>query len=124
MRAVLLTTAAALLVVIGLVHSYLGERFVFRRLFRLSDLPLLRNDRTYTERVLRYAWHLTSVAWWGFAALSLSLAFFPRDIRLLSLILGGASAVSGVLILATAGLRHPAWALFLVAGALTCFASW
>ena len=65
----LLLLAALVVAVIGLVHSILGERVVFPRLFALPDLPLLRRDRTYTVHVLRYAWHLTSVAWWAFAAI-------------------------------------------------------
>ena len=124
MKATLLSIAAALLAVIGLAHSFLGERYVFRRLFQLADLPLLRNDRTYTERVLRYAWHLTSLAWWAFAALSLCLAYSPHNIRLLGVLLGMASILSGLLVLITVGTRHPAWWLFLIVGALTCFASW
>ena len=61
----LLLIAAVIVAAIGLIHSYLGERLVFPRLFALPDLPLLRRDRAYTENVLRYAWHVTSLAWWA-----------------------------------------------------------
>lgn len=50
----LLVSAAAVLGFIGCAHSYLGERFVFGRLFALHGLPRLHNDRQYTERVLRW----------------------------------------------------------------------
>src|SRR5713226_7960315 len=45
----LLLFAAILVSVIGAMHSFLGERYVFGRLFALPDLPLLRRDRRYAE---------------------------------------------------------------------------
>lgn len=63
----LLTTAALLAFGIGLAHSLLGERYILTRLFR-RDLPKLFGADTFTKRTLRFAWHLTTLAWWGFAA--------------------------------------------------------
>jgi hypothetical protein len=120
---VLLLSAAVVLGFIGLAHSYLGERFVFGRLFALRDLPLLHHDRQYTERVIRFAWHLTSVAWWGLAAIILALSGALATTHVIGIIVGSTLLVSGVIIVATAGTRHPAWWLFLVAGALTVFAT-
>lgn len=57
-----LTAAAVLLLLIGLAHSYLGERYIFVRLFRLELTKLFGSD-WFTERTLRFAWHLTTVAW-------------------------------------------------------------
>ncbi len=121
---VLLLSAATVLGFIGCAHSYLGERFVFSRLFALYDLPLLHNDRQYTERVLRFAWHLTSVAWWGFAALILALSDAIATTRVVGAITGSTLLLTGVIIVAAAGARHPAWWLFLVAGSMTLFATW
>ena len=73
----LLLVAAVIVAVAGFVHSYLGERLVFPRLFALADLPLLRRDRIYTENVLRYAWHVTSLAWWAVGAIL--IAFWWGD---------------------------------------------
>ncbi len=70
----LLLTAAALLFAIGLAHSYLGERYILIRLFRRDNLPRLFGGDWFTKRTLRFAWHLTTVAWWGFAAILLVLA--------------------------------------------------
>ena len=113
----LLLLAALVVAVIGLVHSILGERVVFPRLFALPDLPLLRRDRTYTVHVLRYAWHLTSVAWWAFAAILIMVWLGAADMRRASVLIVALTLLaSGVVILATAGRRHPAWPLFLVAG--------
>uniref|UniRef100_E6QPQ8 Uncharacterized protein n=1 Tax=mine drainage metagenome TaxID=410659 RepID=E6QPQ8_9ZZZZ len=121
---VLLLLAAAVLSFIGFAHSYLGERFVFGRLFALRDLPLLHHDRRYTELVIRFAWHLTSVAWWGFAAVILALSGAIATTHVVGAIVGCTLLLTGTIIVVTAGARHPAWWLFLVAGALTVFATW
>ncbi len=117
MMPALLLCSAAILVFIGCAHSYLGERVVFNRLFALPDLPLLHGDRRYTEQVLRFAWHLTSLAWWGFAAIVAVLAGTAVTTRLVGMLIGATVILSGAVIVATAGRRHPAWWMFLVSGA-------
>ena len=124
MRPFLFAAAAAILLFIGMMHSWLGERYLFPRLFALENLPLFRKDRNYTQRVIRFAWHLTSLAWWGVAALLLVFAFAPTSLQLLEVVCGGIAFVTGLVILATAGTRHPAWILFLIAGMLTWIAAW
>jgi hypothetical protein len=51
----------------GLAHSVLGERYVLMRLFRRTDLPKLFRGAELTIRTLRFAWHLTTIAWQGAA---------------------------------------------------------
>ena len=117
----LLLFAALVVAVIGLVHSILGERVVFPRLFALPDLPLLRRDRTYTVAVLRYAWHLTSVAWWAAGALLIVLWWGKGDLRQSVVVVASLLLLTGVTILATCGRRHPGWPLFLIAAAATWY---
>lgn len=74
--------AAILAIVIGLGHSWLGERYILMRLFRRQDIPHLFGSNDFTKRTLRFAWHLTTVAWFGAAALLLILASFPLDASL------------------------------------------
>src|SRR6478735_4767003 len=113
-----LLVAAAIVAAIGLIHSYLGERLVFSRLFALPDLPLLRRDRTYTENVLRYAWHLTSLAWWSAGAILVAFWWGASDPRrTVLLIIAAMLLLTGLTVLATAGRRHPAWPLLLIAAA-------
>lgn len=108
--------AAALLIFAGAVHSHLAEKYLFPRLFRLTDLPRFRNDRLYTERVLRFAWHITSLAWFGFAAILLMIAAgMGNDISLAVAVCVG---TTGIVILITCGRRHPAWMVFLMSSAL------
>jgi len=61
--------AALLAVVVGAAHSVLGELFILTRLFRRDDLPVLFGSPEFTQRTLRFTWHLTTVAWWGLAAI-------------------------------------------------------
>ena len=58
-----LRSAATLAVGVGLAHSYLGERYILTRLFRRTPLPPLFGSDTFTRRTLRFAWHITTVAW-------------------------------------------------------------
>src|SRR4029077_4695672 len=80
--------AACLCVALGLAHSVLGERYILIRLFRRSDLPKLFGGTEFTTRTLRFAWHLTTIAWWGAAALFFALAQAPLTSNRVSVILG------------------------------------
>lgn len=64
----MLLSAAILTIFIGLVHSYLGEKYILIRLFQ-QPLPKLFGDGTFTKQTLRFTWHLLTVAWFGLAAL-------------------------------------------------------
>lgn len=68
-----LYVSALLLIAISFIHSYLGERYILMRLFKRDNLPKLFGSDDFTKRTLRFAWHLTSVAWIGFAAIVFSL---------------------------------------------------
>lgn len=52
----MLLFAAALLIIIGFVHSYLGEKYLLIRLFKRDNLPKLLGSDWFTKRVLR--WYL------------------------------------------------------------------
>jgi hypothetical protein len=65
--------AAALVLIVALAHSYLGERYLLARLFRNNTSKIL-DSNGFAGRTLRFAWHITSIAWLGFAALLVLLA--------------------------------------------------
>jgi hypothetical protein len=111
---ILLLLAAGLLIAMGFIHSYLGEKYLFSRLFVIPDLPLFRRDRQFTERVLRFAWHITSLGWLGFASL-LCLMSFGKT-HLFGIVISITLVLHGIFILVTCGMKHPAWALFLLSG--------
>ncbi len=67
----LLYFAAFLAIALGVAHSFLGERYILIRLFRRDNLPKLFGSPDFTIRTLRLAWHVTTIAWFGFGALLL-----------------------------------------------------
>jgi hypothetical protein len=113
-----LLIAAALLVAIAAAHSYLGERYILIRLFRRENLPKLRGSDSFTKKTLRFAWHITSIAWLGFAAILVVLAQRSGDTSHVARIVGATFLVSA----AVSGLgskgRHYSWIVFLAIGLL------
>jgi len=108
--------AALLAVLVAVAHSSLGERFILIRLLRRRDLPRLFGSDRFTRRTLRFAWHLTSLAWLGLAAaLFMQIGEDLENARRhLLLALSLTFLVSGALTgLASRG-RHLAWPVFLV----------
>jgi len=103
--------ASSLAALVGVAHSYLGERYILMRLFRRADLPRLLGSDVFTKRTLRFAWHLTSIAWVG-AAVSLWVlgrGDATGGIRVVS----ATFFVTGVATAAGSGGRHFAWPVFL-----------
>lgn len=115
--------AALLLLVIGAAHSYLGERYILRRLFRRSDLPKNFGSADFTTRTLRFAWHVTTVAWLGFAAILLLLAHPPITSSTLGLIIGGTFLVHFAIALVGSRGKHLSWLVFFIVGILVIYAT-
>ncbi len=121
-----LYVAAVLAVAVGAAHSILGERYILSRLFRRDDLPKLFGGTEFTTRTLRFAWHITTIAWWGFAAILVQLAQRSVSLRNIALVVGTTFGVTAVITLAASRGRHLAWVVFLFIGgaALYAAASW
>jgi hypothetical protein len=108
-----LIVAAVLCLAIGFIHSYLGERFILIRLFRNSQIPHLFGSDYFTKRTIRFAWHLTTIAWWGLGYLVWSIsqgtANLEHDVLNtvgVVFLLSGAFAIT-----ATRG-KHLSWVVF------------
>lgn len=112
----MLHVAAALIFLLGLAHSLLGERYLLVRLFR-RELPPLFGGPEFTRRTLRFAWHLTTMLAWALAALLVQLAG-PHDTVDLVRTIGGALLVSGLLPLVVTRGRHWSWLVLFAAGGL------
>ncbi|MCB1056925.1 MAG: hypothetical protein KDD11_15600 [Acidobacteria bacterium] len=117
-----LTVAALVLVGVAAAHSYLGERYILIRLFRRDQLPKLFGGTEFTRRTLRFAWHLTSLAWLGFAAILVLLARGPLEAAAVGGVVGGTFLVHGLVVLLASRGRHLAWIPFLLVGVLTLLA--
>ena len=120
----LLYTAAVLAVALGAAHSVLGERYILTRLFRRRDLPKLFGSSEFTTRTLRFAWHITTVAWVGFAALLVHAGRDDLTVSGMLQIIGLTFVASGVLPLILTKGKHLSWlVLFVIGGiALWCAA--
>ncbi len=112
----LLVLAALLTVALGLAHSWLGEKYIIVRLFRRLDLPKLFGSDKFTRQTIRFAWHLTTVAWCGLAAvlmvLSRSVVGLNIDRGLLLAIAFTFLASAALALVFTRG-RHLSWIVFL-----------
>ena len=113
--------AAALAVALGVAHSFLGEKYILIRLFRRSDLPQLFGGTEFTIRTLRFAWHLTSVAWWGAAALLFLLAQGPLSSGAVSGVLAAVFLASAAITFIASRGRHLAWPVFLAIGFIALY---
>ena len=109
----MLLIGAVLLLIIGAVHSYLGEKYLLIRLFRRDDLPKLLGSDWFTKRVLRFAWHLTTLAWWGFAAVLhvLSTESINAKNEIL-IIISVVFVLSGIVSLLFTRGKHLSWLFF------------
>jgi hypothetical protein len=113
--------AALLALALGIAHSFLGEKYILIRLFRRDDLPKLFGGTEFTVRTLRFAWHLTSVAWWAAAALFFLLAQGPLSSATVSGVLAAMFLVSGGVTLIASRGRHLAWLAFLAIGFIALY---
>ena len=119
---VALVIASLLILALGVVHSYLGERYIIVRLLRRSDLPRLFGSDEFTRHTLRFAWHLTTVVWLGLALLLLVMARASEaalSLRAVGAVLTATAAVSAVVTVVGSRTRHPASYVFLAIAVLT-----
>jgi hypothetical protein len=119
----MLTLAAALIFALGLAHSLLGERYILVRLFRRPDLPKLFGGTAFTTATLRFAWHLTTLAWWGFAAILLHVEYGTLSTPRLLQVIAVTTFVSGLLPLFFTRGRHLSWIVFFTVAALLAIAA-
>lgn len=116
-----LASASLLLILIGLVHSALGEHLIFRRMRNGAVVPTIGHPllREGHVRILWATWHAVSVFGFGLAAILFYSAWpepvLPVNAFALNAIAATAAAAGGLVFYATKGM-HPGWfGLILVA---------
>lgn len=123
---VFLLIAAVVLFFIGVMHTALaewkGKRTLVRRITQLRLLDSSEAEDLLARRIVRLAWHLTSLTWCGIAAALayLSLAEQTESLQTVVRILGATFLLHSVLSVIIARGRHPSWYLFLIVS-LLCF---
>lgn len=123
-----LLLAMVLVIGIGVAHSLLGEALILRPLFAHLERSgaTLRLSARFTQRVLRFAWHVTTLAWWGLA-LVLSVYAYPTSVEpraaVLAIVAATLGITAGVIAISSRG-AHFAWILFALASASTLLGAW
>ncbi|WP_323762372.1 hypothetical protein [Maricaulis sp.] len=116
----MLLVAASLTVLVGLFHSIAGEVRLIRPLLAMPDLPTLGHGPWYARALIRTAWHITTLTWWGIAAMLVVIHRAPLpDHAPLLWIISAVFTVSGVAALILSRAKHPAWLAFLPIAGLT-----
>jgi len=107
--------AAALVCVVGLVHSVLGEILIFRRLRQPGRLVPTRGGTLLGEghvRILWASWHIVTVFGWAIGALLLRMAW-PSDLESVAAFAADTFALSALaasaLVLFGTRAKHPGW---------------
>ncbi|HRD76977.1 MAG TPA: hypothetical protein PK264_13775 [Hyphomicrobiaceae bacterium] len=111
----MLLLASALTIALGIAHSWIGEvRLIGPLLDAGTRSGILARSR-FARQVLRFAWHITSLAWLGFAGMLIGFAIWPdADARRIALaVIGATMLLSGLIVLVMSRGRHLAWPLFL-----------
>ena len=120
-----LVSAALLAIAVGAVHSILGERYIIRPILRRADLPQLFGDDSFTRQTIRFAWHLTTVAWFGLAAILIVLSGPFTSIRVgdgVVFAIALTFLVTTIVALAGSRGRHLSWVVFAAITALCLLA--
>jgi len=111
--------AGILCFLLGIVHSYLGERLIFSSKRKSGHLvPTLTNDN-FRERHLRImwvTWHLTSIFGWCIGALIVAVSFnqIELDTNLIIKIIISPMFFSSLLVLVGTKGKHPGWVVLLI----------
>lgn len=111
----MLNAAAAILCLLAIAHSLLGERFIISRLLRRNDLPKIFGSTSFTAQTLRYCWHLTTVIGLGMAFLLIQLGNGDPTAALVRTLAATMFVSAALAVVVTRG-RHLSWVGFLMAG--------
>jgi hypothetical protein len=116
----MLTIAALIMLVTGIAHSYLGEKYILMRLFRRDSIPELLGSDELTKNTLRFALHITSITWFGLAAI---MYFENAPSSLFLYTVATISFVSAAMAAFFTKGKHFSWIAFLSVGILTLIAT-
>jgi hypothetical protein len=114
----MLVAAAILIFVLGSIHSILGEHYIVRPLCKRENLPKLFGGDSFTKGTIRFAWHLTTIAWWSIAFILISFTWGISQSSILKA-LSILFFLSGVLPLYFTRGKHISWIVLWIVASLT-----
>ena len=109
----LLATAGLGCLIAAAVHSTVGERVFVQPILDKMDWTGFRSA-VFAQRIVRLAWHVTSVAWLGFAVILLAPVLGAKGS---TVAYWAAAAVFGMTFLATGygtDWKHRGWPIFAI----------
>ena len=118
-----IAAAGTLAFFVGLVHSILGEKLIFRRMRTGSIIPT-NGGKVIGEghvRIIWASWHIVTLFGWLIAAALIWLARSPERLQNNGVVLSAIAStmlVSALLVLIATKARHPGWAGLLGVAAL------
>ncbi len=115
--------AVFFIVLVGIAHSYLGEKYILIRLFRKNDLPKLLGGTEFTQNTLRFAWHLTTLTWLSLALILVYLASGQITKQEIGNIIGATFLIHFFVALFASRGKHLSWIVFLIISAAIFYAS-
>lgn len=111
---IVLIVAALGAVGIGLVHSILGEQGIVKPVLKRMDWAGVPPDADFLNRTVRFAWHITTLAWIGLAVILLApLVGMEDDPAFAPLTIAVTFLVTGLVTIVASKGRHLAWIVFL-----------
>ena len=115
-----LSAAVILTILIAIAHSWIGEQRLIGPLLDPGTRQGLLAKSGFARNTLRFAWHLTSLAWLGCAAIFAALTTTPvtGPGSAILIILSITFGLSGFVTLVISRGRHLAWPVFLVIAGL------
>ncbi len=121
-----LLAAGIIAILVGIVHSVLGEVLIFRFLRQGTLVPTLARPPLQERhvRIIWASWHIASCFGWAIAAVLLGLANEPASTSttLITQYISIGMAISAILVLIATRGRHPGW-IGLLAVAVLCWMS-
>ena len=117
--------AGVLTVILGLMHSVLGEKLLLGPLFRQTEMPKLLGSSLFARRTLRMAWHLTTILLLGIGAIIIVYSRAETSptvdwfLKIFSLTFGLCALIS----LIGSRAKHFSWVVFLAIAAALWHAS-
>jgi len=109
-----LAAAGTLAFFVGLIHSFLGEKFIFRRMRTGTIIPT-NGGKVIGEghvRIIWASWHIVTLFGWLIAATLIWFAASPDKMQNQGVVLSAIASTilaSALLVLIATKARHPGW---------------
>lgn len=110
----MIETSAVFLVLVGVMHSVLGQRNLISLLLAWEDFPVVLGSQRNGRLTLWFGWHALTLFWWAQAYVLWRIADDPNRAGLATLVSWAvACAAIGATALVVSKAKHLSWVFFL-----------